>query len=53
MKTRSMRYHVQSAKIYRQHYKPSYNIIRLLKTVVTVFIHGSAAPASAAMHRHK
>lgn len=53
MKPRSIRYHVQSAKIYRNHYKPSYNIIRLLKTVLTVFIHGSAAAGSVAHPRHK
>ncbi len=53
MKTRSIRYHVQSAKIYKQHYQPSYNIFRLLKSVLAVLLHGSSAAASATQHRHK
>ncbi len=53
MKSTKMRYHTQAAKIYRNHYKPSYNIIRLLKSVLAVFIHGSAAASSAVHHRHK
>lgn len=53
MKARSLRYHVQSARIYQNHYKPSYNIIRMLKTVLAVLIHGSSAAASVSHKRHK
>ncbi|MBK6826822.1 MAG: hypothetical protein KAX45_06535 [Chitinophagaceae bacterium] len=53
MKTRSIRYHVQSAKIYKNHYQPSYNIFRLLKSVLAVLLHGSSAAASASHQRHK
>ena len=53
MKSRKMRYHTQAAKIYRHHYKPSYNLFRLLKSVLAVFIHGSAAAATHVNHRHK
>ncbi|MFN8290106.1 MAG: hypothetical protein U0U70_07615 [Chitinophagaceae bacterium] len=50
MKNTRLRYHYQSAKIYQRHYKPSYNILRLLKSVLAVFIHGSSA--AGASHRH-
>ena len=53
MKTKKMRYHVESAKIYRQHYQPSYNILRMLKSLLAVLIHGSSAAVSSAYHRHK
>lgn len=53
MKPRRMRYHVESAKIYRRHYRPSYNVIRLLKSVIAVLLHGSSAAVSSAHPRHK
>jgi hypothetical protein len=53
MKNKKLTYHYQSAKIYRHHYKPSYNILRLLKTVLAVFIHGSSAATTVSHHRHK
>lgn len=53
MKPRSIRYHVQSARIYRHHYKPSYNILRLLRSVVSVLLHGSATAGSVVQSRHK
>ena len=37
----------EAAKIYHHYYKPSFNIFRLLKSVLSVFIHGSAAASSA------
>jgi methylmalonyl-CoA mutase N-terminal domain/subunit len=52
MKSKKMRYHVQAAKIYRHHYRPSFNILRLLKSVLAVIMHGSSA-AAAVPHRHK
>lgn len=53
MKNRKMRYHNQAIRIYRSHYRPSYNVFRLFKTVLAVFIHGSSAPAGAVIQRHK
>jgi hypothetical protein len=35
----------ESAKIYHNYYKPSLNIIRLFKSVLSVFISGSSPAA--------
>ena len=53
MKSRRLKYHTQAAKIYRNHYRPSYNIFQLLKSILAVLIHGSSAAASSSAHRHK
>ena len=46
MKKKTLTHHYESAKIYRHYYKPSLNFIRLLKSVLSVFISGSSAAAS-------
>ncbi|MEO7984358.1 MAG: hypothetical protein ABI688_09770 [Bacteroidota bacterium] len=46
MKKRTLTHHYESAKIYRHYYKPSLNLIRLLKSVLSVVISGSSAAAS-------
>jgi hypothetical protein len=46
MNKRSLTHHHEAAKIYRQYYKPSFNFVRLLKSVLSVFISGSSAAAS-------
>lgn len=46
MKNRNVVYHHQSAKIYRHHYKPSFNIFRLLKSILAIFISGATHVAS-------
>ncbi|MBK7561468.1 MAG: hypothetical protein IPI68_08075 [Chitinophagaceae bacterium] len=45
MKKRTLTHHHESAKIYRHYYRPSFNFIRLLKSVLIVFISGSSAAA--------
>ena len=36
----------EQAKIYRAYYKPSFNILRLVKSVLSVFISGSSPAAT-------
>ncbi|MBL7722939.1 MAG: hypothetical protein JNK27_02270 [Chitinophagaceae bacterium] len=52
MKNRHLVHHHESAKIYRHYYKPSLNVIRLLKAVLAVFISGSSAAAANHYRRH-
>ncbi|MDZ4794684.1 MAG: hypothetical protein SGI83_10425 [Bacteroidota bacterium] len=52
MKKRTLTHHYESAKIYRNYYKPSFNFIRLLKSVLSVFISGSS-PAASTYYRRK
>ncbi|MCX6315912.1 MAG: hypothetical protein NTW29_01370 [Bacteroidetes bacterium] len=52
MKNRRLTHHYEEAKIYRHYYKPSLNFFRLLKSVLSVFISGSAAAATS-YHRKK
>lgn len=52
MKNRRLTHHYEQAKIYRHHYKPSLNLFRLFKSVLSVFISGTAAAASG-YHRPK
>ncbi len=42
MKNKNLVHHHESAKIYRHYYKPSFNLLRLLKAVLAVFISGSS-----------
>jgi len=42
----------QSAKIYRDYYKPSLNFFRLFRSILSVFISGSSAAATT-YHRRK
>ncbi len=53
MKNRKLTYHHQAAKIYQHQYKPSYNIFRILKSFLAVFVHGSSAATTVSHHRHK
>lgn len=46
MKKNSLTHHHEAAKIYRHYYKPSFNFIRLLKSVLSVLISGSSPVAN-------
>lgn len=52
MKSKHLAHHHEAAKIYRHYYKPSFNFFRLLKSVLSIFISGSSAAATA-YHRRK
>jgi hypothetical protein len=52
MKNRNISYSHEQAKIYHSYYKPSLNIVRLLKSVLSVFISGSS-PAALTQARRK
>jgi len=45
MRRRTLVHHHESARIYQQYYKPSLNIFRLLKSVLSVIITGTSAAA--------
>ena len=47
MKNRHIAHSHEQAKIYHNYYKPSLNIFRLIKSVLSVFISGSSPAASA------
>lgn len=51
MKNKRLSHHYESAKIYSQYYKSSFNLVRLLKSVLTVFISGSSAAATGYQRR--
>lgn len=53
MKSKHLVYHHQSAKIYRHHYKSSFNILRLLKSVLSIFISGTSHVAHTHAFRKK
>ena len=46
MKNRNIVHSHEEAKIYRSYYKPSFNLLRLFKSVLCVFISGSSQAAS-------
>ena len=50
MKNRSIVHRHEEAKIYRNYYKPSLNLIRLFKSILAVIISGSS-PAAGAVRR--
>lgn len=52
MKNNSIVHAHEEAKIYRSYYKPSLNIFRLIKSVLSVFLSGSS-PAAAVRLRRK
>lgn len=52
MKNKHLVHYHESARIYRNYYKPSLNIIRLLKSVLAVFISGANPAASEGFRRH-
>ncbi len=45
MKNKNLRHHYESAKIYKQYYKPSFSPVRLLRSLFAVFFSGSAIVA--------
>ncbi len=53
MKNRNLTHHHEAAKIYRHYYKSSVNPLRLLKSVLVVFITGIVATASATYKRKR
>jgi len=52
MKNRNLVHSHEAAKIYRHYYKPSINLFRLLKSVLSVVISGTS-PAAGVYHRKK
>ena len=50
MKNRSIVHSHEEAKIYRNYYKPSLNLLRLVKSILCVIISGSS-PAAGSMRR--
>ena len=50
MKNKSIVHSHEEAKIYRNYYKPSFNFMRLLKSILSVVISGSS-PAAGTMRR--
>ncbi len=52
MKNRNLVHAHESARIYQNHYKPSLNLFRLLKSVLMVFVSGSSA-ASTSYYRKR
>ena len=52
MKNKNIVHAREEAKIYRQYYKPSFNFLRLMKSVLCVFISGSS-PAAGTYARRK
>ncbi|HEY6062491.1 MAG TPA: hypothetical protein VIV35_02715 [Chitinophagaceae bacterium] len=52
MKNKHLVHANQSAKIYRHYYKSSFNIFRLLKSVLSIFISGTSHVATP-HHRRK
>ena len=45
MKNRNIVHSHEEARIYRSYYKPSLNIFRLIRSVLSVFVSGSGAAA--------
>jgi len=52
MKNRNIVHAHEQAKIYHSYYKPSLNVLRLVKSVLSVFISGSA-PAATTFRRRR
>lgn len=52
MKNKHIVHAHEEARIYRSYYKPSFNILFLLKSVLSVFISGSS-PAAGTVTRRK
>lgn len=50
MKNKSIVHAHEEARIYQQYYKPSFNLYRLLVSVLSVFISGSS-PAAGSIRR--
>jgi hypothetical protein len=50
MKNKNIVHSHEEAKIYRNYYKPSFNLLRLFKSVLSIFISGSS-PAAGTVRR--
>lgn len=50
MKNKDLVHYHESARIYQNYYKPSFNVFRLLKSVLAIFISG-ANPATPGSYR--
>ncbi len=51
MKNKNIAYSHEQARIYQHHYKQSFNLIRLFKSVLSVFFSGTSVANSAARRR--
>ncbi|HPG10807.1 MAG TPA: hypothetical protein PLU37_04695 [Chitinophagaceae bacterium] len=52
MKNKEMSHLNESAKIYRNYYKPSFNFLRLIKSILSVIFSGSS-PSAGTYYRRK
>jgi hypothetical protein len=52
MKNKHISHAHEEAKIYYNYYRPSFNVIRLLKSILCVFISGSSPAAGHISRRH-
>lgn len=52
MKNKNLVHYHESARIYRNYYKPSFNFIRLLKSVLSIVISGNN-PVATDMYKRK
>jgi hypothetical protein len=52
MKNKHIVHAHEEAKIYHSYYKPSFNIFRLFKSVLSVFISGSSPAAGSSARRN-
>jgi hypothetical protein len=53
MKNRVISHVHEQARIYRHHYKPSLNVLRLIRSVLSVFISGQSLVANKYNHHRK
>jgi hypothetical protein len=51
MKNKNIVHSHEEARIYRSYYKPSLNLFRLLRSVLSVFVSGSGAAAGNSLRR--
>lgn len=52
MKNRRLVHYHESARIYRKYYRPSFNIIRLFRSVLSIVLTGSS-PSAGMYHKEK
>jgi hypothetical protein len=51
MKNKHITYSHEQARIYRHYYKPSINLFRLFKSIMSVFFSGASAASTHARRR--
>jgi hypothetical protein len=53
MKKNNMYYDTQKAKIFKDEYRPTPNLLRLVKTVMTVFVSGRSPIGKSAVEKRR